>query len=70
MKLQAKPFNIVFIQVYAPTSDYTDDQVEEFYENIKKATEQVKGTDVVIFLGDWKARLQANAMVVLLESMV
>ena len=31
MKIQGKPFNIAIVQVYAPTSASTDDEIEEFY---------------------------------------
>ena len=44
------------IQVYAPTSDHTDNKVGEFYENIKQATGQVKATDFIIFLRDWNTK--------------
>ena len=30
--LQAKPFNINMIQVYAPTQDYDGETIEEFFE--------------------------------------
>ena len=32
IRLRAKPFNITIVQVYAPTSDYDDEQIEEFYK--------------------------------------
>ena len=37
MKLQGKPFNISLIQVYAPTQDYSDEDIEQFYEEIQQA---------------------------------
>ncbi len=40
MRLIATPFNITIIQAYAPTSDYDDELVEEFYEQLEEATDQ------------------------------
>jgi len=37
IKIKAKPFNIVIIQVYAPTCDHTDDEVESFYKDMDSA---------------------------------
>ena len=33
--LQGKPFNITVIQVYAPTSNAEETEVERFYEDLK-----------------------------------
>ena len=37
IRLRATPFNITIIQAYAPTSDYDDDDVEDFYEQLQEA---------------------------------
>ena len=34
IKLQAEPINILMIQVYMPTSEHEDDEVEELYDII------------------------------------
>ena len=34
MKLHGKPFNSSIMQVYAPTQDYSDEDIEQFYEEI------------------------------------
>ena len=36
IQIAAKPINITIIQVYAPTSEYTDANIELFYELIPK----------------------------------
>ena len=33
---QGKPFNITVIQVYAPTSNAEEDEVERFYEDLSR----------------------------------
>ena len=35
VRLQGKPFNITVIQVYAPTSNTEEAEVEWFYEDLK-----------------------------------
>ena len=40
IRLRASPFNITIIQVYAPTSNYSDDDVEYFYEELQKVLDK------------------------------
>ncbi|MCT5353407.1 hypothetical protein LZK34_32795 [Pseudomonas aeruginosa] len=37
VKLKGQPFNLSIIQVYAPTSEHTDEEMEAFYEDLEKA---------------------------------
>jgi hypothetical protein len=55
VKILAKPVDLVIIQVYMPTTDHTDDEVDEMYEKIEELIEEQKGTDHVIVMGDWNA---------------
>ena len=57
VRLRGKPFDICIIQVYAPTCDYEEDIVEDFYRDIMKAKEQCKPHDVTILMGDLNAKL-------------
>ena len=54
-KLSAQPFDIVFLQVYAPTSTHEDEEVEKFYEDIQNALKHMKSYDVLIISGDFNA---------------
>ncbi|GFO32009.1 craniofacial development protein 2 [Plakobranchus ocellatus] len=47
-KLVAKPLNLGIIQVYAPTSDSEDVEVEKFYEEIEKAKGYLKSQDIIM----------------------
>ena len=38
--LWAAPFNITMVQVYAPTSDYDDNKIEEFYDQLQNGIDQ------------------------------
>ena len=42
VRLQGKPFNIMVIQVYAPTSNAEEDEVERFYEDLQELSEHPK----------------------------
>ena len=40
VRLQGKSFNITVIQVYAPTSNAEETEVEQFYEDLQELSEQ------------------------------
>ena len=54
---QGKPFNTTVIQVYAPTSNAEEAEVERFYEDIQDLLELTPKKDVLFFLGDWNAKV-------------
>ena len=51
---QGKPFNITVIQVYAPTSNTEEDEVEWLYEDLLELTPK---KDVLFIIGDWNAKV-------------
>ena len=55
--LQGKPFNITVIQVYAPTSNAEEAEVERFYEDLKDPLEPIPPKDVLFIIGDWNAKV-------------
>ena len=57
VKLNAKPFNINIIQVYAPTSASTEEELEEFYEELDKFKKECKDHEVNIVKGDCNAKI-------------
>ena len=54
---QDKPFNITVIQVYAPTSNAEEAEVEWFYEDLQDLLEQTPKKDVLFIIGDWNAKV-------------
>jgi len=52
-----KPFNITVIQVYAPTSNAEETEVEWFYEDLRYLLELTLKKDVLFILGDWNAKV-------------
>ena len=57
VRLQGKPFNITVIQVYAPTSNTEETEVERFYEDLQELLELTPKKDVLCILGDWNAKV-------------
>ena len=53
---QGKPFNIIAIQAYAPTSNAEEAEVEQFYEDLQDLLELTPKKDVLFILGDWNAK--------------
>ena len=54
---QGKPFNITVIQVYAPTSNAEEAEVEQFYEDLQDLLERTPKKDVLFIIGDWNAKV-------------
>ena len=55
IKVSATPVDMVIIQVYMPTSDHTDEEIEDMYEQIEKLINGVKGNTNLIVMGDFNA---------------
>ena len=55
VRFQGKPFNITVIQVYAPTSNAEDADVEQFYEDLQDLQELTPKKDILFIIGDWNA---------------
>ena len=57
VRFQGKPFNIMVIQVYAPTSNAEEAEVERFYEDLQDRLELTPKKDVLFIIGDWNAKV-------------
>ena len=55
---QGKPFNIKVIQVYSPTINDEEAEVEQFYENLQDFLELTPQKDVLFIIGDWNAKIE------------
>ena len=56
VRFQGKPFNIMVIQFYAPTSNTEEAEVEGFYEDLQDLLELTPKKDVLFIIGDWNAK--------------
>ena len=54
---QGKSFNIMVIQVYAPTSNAEEAEVAQFYEDLQDLLELTLKKDVLFITGDWNAKV-------------
>ena len=57
VRLHGKPFNITVIQVYAPTSNAEEAEVERFYEDLQDLLELTPQKDVLFITGDRNAKV-------------
>ena len=57
VRFQGKPFNITVIQVYAPTSNTEEAEVERFYEDLQDLVELTPKKDVLFIVRDWNAKV-------------
>ena len=57
VRSQGKQFNIRVIQVYVPTSNAEEAEVEQFYEDLQDLLEIKPKKDVLFIIGDWNAKV-------------
>ena len=55
---QGKPFNITVIQVYAPTTNAEEAEVERFFEDLQDFLELTPQKNVLLIIGDWNAKVE------------
>ena len=59
---QGKPFNITVTQVYAPTSNSEEAEVEQFYEDLQDLLELIPKKHVLIIIGDWNTKVGSQEL--------
>ena len=57
VRFQGKPFNILVIQAYAPTSNTEEAEVEQFYKDLQDLLELIPKKDVLFIIWDWNAKV-------------
>ena len=65
--LQGKPLNVTVIQVYAPTSNAEEAEVEQFYEDLQDLFERTPQKDVLFIIGDCNAKVGSQEADLALE---
>lgn len=56
-EIQRKTINIAVIQVYAPTTGNTDEELEVFYEQLEATLGELGKKEVKLIIGDWNAKV-------------
>ena len=57
VRFQGNPFNIMVFQVYAPTSNTKEAEVERFYQDLQDLLELTPKKDVLFIIQDWNAKV-------------
>ena len=57
VRFQGKPFNTTVMQIYAPTSNAEEAEVEQFYDDLQDLLELTPKRDVLFIIGDWNAKV-------------
>ena len=57
LRFQSKSFNITVIQVYVPTSNAEEAEIEWFYEDLRDLLELTPKKDVIFIIEDWNAKV-------------
>ena len=60
VNFRGQPFNITVIQVYAPTSNAKEAEVEWFYEDLQDLLELTPKIDVLFIIWDWNAKVESH----------
>ena len=60
---QGKPFNITIIQVYAPTRNAEETEIEQLYEDLQDLLELTPKKDVLFITGDWNAKVGSQEII-------
>ena len=57
VRFQGKPFNITVMQVYAPTNNAEEAEIERFYEDLQDLLELTLQKYVLFIIGDWNVKV-------------
>ena len=57
---QGKSFNVTLIQIYAPTSNAEEAEVEQFCEDLQDLLELTPKKDVLFIIGGWNAKVRSQ----------
>ena len=61
IRLKASPFNITIIQAFAPATDYHDDDIEDFYDQLQEVIDKAPKKDILVVQGDWNTKIGEDA---------
>ena len=62
VNFQDKPFNITVIQVYAPSSNAAEAEIECFYEGLQDLLELTPKIDVLFVIGNWNTKVGSQEL--------
>ena len=62
INFQGKPFSITAIQVYAPTSNAEEAEIEWFYDDLQDVLQLTPPKDVLFIIWDWNAKVGSQEL--------
>ena len=58
VRVSTEPKNLLLCQVYAPTTADSDEEIENFYEEVENAINEIKKwDDMILLMGDFNAKI-------------
>ena len=57
VRLTAVPFNITRVQAYAQPSDYGDNEIQEFYDQLQNVIDQIQKKNILVVEGIWNEKV-------------
>ncbi|XP_062591872.1 craniofacial development protein 2-like [Saccostrea cucullata] len=64
IRLKATPFDISVVQSYAPTNDYSDEDLDDFYNQLQEIIDETPKKDILVVQGDWNAKVGIDAQAI------
>ena len=61
IRLRASPLSITIVQVYAPTSTHSDEEIEDVYHQVQEVVDETPKRDILVVQGDWNAKIGEDA---------
>ncbi|XP_072043194.1 craniofacial development protein 2-like [Amphiura filiformis] len=61
IRIQGKPMNMSVIQAYAPTSASSDEEIQQFYDQLQQAIDSIHKRDILVVTGDFNAKVGARS---------
>ena len=60
VRIKGRPFDMVIVPTYAPTSESKQEDIYHFYENLDKAVKQCRSNEVLFVMGDLNAKVDST----------
>ena len=60
VRFQGKPFSVTVIQVYVPTSNVEEAEVEWLYDDLQDLLELTPKKDILSIIGNWNANVGSH----------
>ena len=70
IRMKAHPMNITVVQVYAPTTDATEEEMDNFYGVLQDTLDSISGRDITMIIGDCNAKVEKDGILAILENLV